>query len=101
VRVRYDTLTVIDEVFFRRTREEITIRVLPSGDTLRAGQSFAVVGSFDVEGGTLLLRHYAAASVAPPQDSLRILQDGLERRLARVHPTTGQPLDWRETYARF
>lgn len=98
--ILYDTLTVIDDVFFRRTREETTIRVLPTGDTLRTGQSFTLAGAFDVEGGTLLLRHYAAASVAPPQDSLRILQDGLERRLARVHPTTGQPLDWRETYAR-
>lgn len=94
--ILYDTLTVIDDVFFRRKREEIT--VLPSGDTSR--HSFAVAGAFDVEAETLRLRHYAAASVAPPQDSLRILQDGLERRLARAHPVSGQPLDWRETYAR-
>lgn len=94
--VRYDTLTVIDDVFFRRTREEIT--VLPSGDTFR--HSFAVAGAFDVEAETLQLRHYAAASVTPPQDSLRILQDGLERRRATIHPGTGQPLDWREKYTR-
>src|SRR5690606_7505855 len=54
--ILYDTLTVSDDVFFRRTREEITIGVA-TGDTV-SGQSFAASGAFDVEGETLLLRHY-------------------------------------------
>ncbi|HLT91497.1 MAG TPA: hypothetical protein VKZ85_11175 [Woeseiaceae bacterium] len=92
-RILYDTLTVIDDVFFRRAREEITIRVA-TGDTV-SSQSFASSGAFDVEGETLLLRHYFSdAAVAPPQDSLRILEDGLERRVAIRSP------DWRETYTR-
>lgn len=99
-RIVYDTLTVIDDVFFLRKREELSIAVGPSGDTLRSGKSFAVVGAFDADAEILVLRHYADASVAPPQDSLLILENGLERRRATVHPATGQPLVWQERYAR-
>jgi hypothetical protein len=89
---------VIDGVFFRRKREEITVRA--AADTFH--RSLTGAGGFDVDGETLVLRHYVvpAPSAVPLRDSLRILQDVLERHRRTVDPTTGQLLDWRETYTR-
>ncbi|HEY8470215.1 MAG TPA: hypothetical protein VIL18_11260 [Longimicrobiales bacterium] len=96
--ILYDTLTVIDDVFFRRKRAEITVSA--AADTFR--HSFTAAGGFDVDAETLVLRHYAvpAPSAVPRLDSLRILQDGLERHHWMIDPTTGQLLDRRETYTR-
>jgi hypothetical protein len=93
-RIEYDSLTILDGLFFRHARKEmrlITSAEDPDGSPIYVS-SMTGHGAYDVEGDLLLLRHYASQS--PAVDSVWILPNGLERRRPNLF------VDWRETYTR-
>ena len=101
VRIVYDSLTILDGVFFRHAREVVVGRSWgPSDPPLNSSYTLAVHGAYDVDGEVLALRHYISAPFVPAVDSVWILTNRLERRQPDGLARPDEPLDWRETYTR-
>ncbi len=90
--VQFDTITFLDELFFKRHRSERRGQVGWDGSS---GRSFRTVGSYHRSGDVLELRHFDFGLAGPPVDTLFVGGSIVRKRLTH---DMGTPVELEEVY---
>ena len=79
-RVRYDTITFMDRIFYRRHRRHELVRYLSNGDSVKGDFEFTIFGAHDVATGMVILRNYNRMPNGRGRDTLWTVDNDLVRR---------------------
>lgn len=99
-RVLYDSITFLDQAFFRRHRAERTVWYLAPGDSNPGYTEWTTHGSYEGRDGALVLRDFFSAEDLLAADTLAVGQGTLIRRSPSFLPPTYEPYVKEEVYSR-